>query len=161
MIGTRRVLQLSAFLSVLSVSVAAAAPDPFNVKHHGSACTGKTPTSHGRLHFDTFGVHNDSTAGSATVSCPGGFLEAGAVGHVSVTTWHDHPTLNVSCTGFQTDNTGHILWSQTKTTSGLPNPAILFFQMPGNGYVYIECTLPAVTSGKASYVASISAVRTL
>jgi hypothetical protein len=130
-------------------------------RFHGAACVGKTAADADKLVYDNWGVHNGSTASSARVICPMGYMSDGA--SFGTTIWHDAPSEPVDCFYVLGSAEG---WELFKSPTFRPGVAPWLTNsytdsaefLPGGGwtgYLYLECRLPRIVNGAASFVASV------
>jgi hypothetical protein len=112
-----------------------------------------------KIDCSNFGVANVSTAGPATVDCPGQIdaVQSRQVSAGTMTFYNRNPN-GFYCTMMGLNDAGIVVWSTTTGTSVVASypQAASFFTHPSD-YVYqvvLECPIPAVYNGSYSFLSS-------
>jgi hypothetical protein len=122
----------------------------------GEYCSPLTPADAPNLEFTQYGVNNESTAGSAGVSCPV-LAESLPAGQVNIIVYDRNSAQNadVSCFVLTTDALGNTNWSGSVHSTGSGAAAqVLSIRPAVGGVVHLQCFLPAKTSAGVSHVAA-------
>jgi len=149
---TRLIGSLATLASLVLMSASALAVD--GKSYPGATCR---QTSGGSLGFFGGTVNNLSTTSTLNLICP--FVkDSSSITNGTVTVYDRHPTADVSCqiiTEFN-NSSGNFFNFATVTSSGFGSaPQVLSFgALPGNQYYYATCSVPPVSSGNVSHVAS-------
>jgi hypothetical protein len=128
----------------------------------GSLCQPETDAIAPMISLSTYGVQNNSSTSFATVWCPV-IHNHGSFGNYnlfsSIFVYDRHPVVPVSCTLYQLDVDGNVLWSWTlnSTGSGASTKQLVVDDNSHTntwyGYAW-KCVIPPTSGGQISHVGS-------
>lgn len=118
-------------------------------REHGSVCSGVTSQSANLLAYSAIdGIRNVSSTATPVIACPMGNLAANASGGVAMRIIDANDNFDVGCTMFAVSSSAGIVWTQSKTATGIANGDLSFTvpASPSTRTLYAQCGLPPFTS---------------
>jgi hypothetical protein len=135
-----------------------------NDYRNGVACNPATPST--ALHYDQYGVRNESTTASAVVHCDLGITMSDS----SMTTmafyvrvWDAASSSKIACNFVVTESNGNAKWTSntlySTSSDGQTSETLSVETNVIKGYAYLRCTLPPKDAQTgASYISSVQRI---
>jgi len=153
-----------AVCGVLLLSAGAGWAAVSNDYRHGVACNPATPST--ALHYDQYGVRNESTTTSAVVLCDLGNMNLDSSMTAMafyVRVWDAASSSKIACNFVVTESNGNTTWtSNTLYSTSSDGSAAETLSVVANvikGYAHLRCILPPKDAQTgASYISSVQRV---